>query len=87
MHVICHIILTACATSKTLIPTFTSISKMEGLQLLFLVYLPLLKIPCNQITETTINRSSKSTGGLSGKMENVGASEKWMWINHIMAAL
>ena len=49
--------------------------------------LPFSKIPCDQIIETTINRSSKSTGGLSGKTENVGASEKWMRINHIMAAL
>ena len=49
--------------------------------------LPFSKIPCDQIIETTINCSSKSTGGLSGKTENVGASEKWMRINHIMAAL
>ena len=35
----------------------------------------------------TINRSSKDTVGLSGKTENVGASERWMCINHIMAAL
>ena len=48
--------------------------------------LPFLKIPCHQVIETTINRSSKSTGGSSGKIENVGASEKWMRINHIMAA-
>ena len=45
------------------------------------------KIPSDLIIETTINRSSKSTSRLSGKTENVGASEKWMWINHIMAAL
>ena len=43
------------------------------------------KIPCDQIIEATINRSSKSTGGLSGKTENVGASEKWLRINHLMA--
>ena len=35
----------------------------------------------------TINRSSKDTGGLSGKTENVGASERWMRINHIMVTL
>ena len=29
--------------------------------------LPFSKIPCDQIIETTINRSSKSTSGLSGK--------------------
>ena len=44
------------------------------------------KIPCDQIIETTINCSSKSTGGLSGKTENIGASEKWMQINHTMVA-
>ena len=49
--------------------------------------LPFLKIPCDQIIETTINRSSKSNGGLSGKTEIVGASEKWMRINHIMDEL
>ena len=49
--------------------------------------LPHSKIPCDQIIEMTINRSSKDTGGLSGKTENVGASERWMRINHIMAAL
>ena len=48
---------------------------------------PFSKIPCDQIIETTINCSSKSTGGLSGKMEIVGASEKWMRINHTMAVL
>ena len=38
--------------------------------------LPFSKIPCDQIIETTIYRSSKSTGGLSGKTKNIGASEK-----------
>ena len=49
--------------------------------------LPYSRIPCDQVIEMTINRSSKDTGGLSGKTENVGASERWMRINHIMAAL
>ena len=49
--------------------------------------LPNSKIPCDQIIEMTINRHSKDTGGLSGKTENVGASERWARINHIMAAL
>ena len=40
-----------------------------------------------EIIETIINRSSKPTGGLSGKTENVGASEKCMQINHIMDTL
>ena len=34
--------------------------------------LPFSKMPCDQIIETTINCSSKSTSGLSGKTENVG---------------
>ena len=49
--------------------------------------LPFSKIASDQIIQTTINRSSKSTGGLSGKTKNVEASEKWMRLNHIMAAL
>ena len=49
--------------------------------------LPFSKIPCDQLIETTINRSSKFTCGLSGKTENVGASVKWMRNNHIMATL
>ena len=34
--------------------------------------LPFSKIPCDQIIENTITRSSKSIGGLSRKTENVG---------------
>ena len=37
--------------------------------------------------EMTINLSSKDIGGLFGKTENVGVSERWMGINPIMAAL
>ena len=46
--------------------------------------LPHSTIPCDQVIEMAINRSSKDTGGLSGKTD-VGASERWMRINHIMA--
>ena len=49
--------------------------------------LPFSKIPCDQIMETTINRSSKGTSGLSRKTENIGACEKCMRLNHIMCAL
>ena len=35
------------------------------------------QIPIDQIIETTINRLSKETGGLSGITENKGASERW----------
>ena len=41
----------------------------------------------DQIIEVTINRFSKETGGLSGKTENAGASERRMRINHYLAAL
>ena len=45
------------------------------------------RILCDQVIEMTINGASKDTGGLSGKTENTGASERWMRINHLMAAL
>ena len=36
------------------------------------------RILCDQVIEMTINGASKDTGGLSGKTENAGASERWM---------
>ena len=44
-------------------------------------------IPMDQIIEMTINRFSKSTGGISGKTEDAGASEKWGRLNHYLCAL
>ena len=44
-------------------------------------------IPMDQMIEMTINKSSKMVGGLSDVTENKGASEKWMRINHFLAAL
>ena len=44
-------------------------------------------IPINQMIEMTINRSSKETGGLSGKSENVGATERRGRIHHHMVAM
>ena len=44
-------------------------------------------IPCDQIIETTINRFSKSTGGLMGKTEDKDASEKWCRLNPYMTAI
>ena len=41
----------------------------------------------NQVIEVTINCSSKDTGRLSGKAENAGASECWMWLSHLVAIL
>ena len=45
------------------------------------------RIPMDQIMETTINRWSKEVGGISGKTENEGATERWIRINHFMSAL
>ncbi len=45
------------------------------------------QLPMDQIIEMTINTFSKETGGLSGQTENKGASERWMRINHYIAAL
>ena len=53
----------------------------------FLPGQPFNRISCDQVIEMTINRAPKYTGGLSGKTENAGASERWMRINHLMAAL
>ena len=41
----------------------------------------------DQIIETTINRFSKETGGLSEITANKGASERWVRINPYIAAL
>ena len=41
----------------------------------------------DQIIETTINRFSKETGGLSEITANKGASERWVRINPSIAAL
>ena len=41
----------------------------------------------DQIIETTINRFSKETGGLSEITANQGASERWVRINPYIAAL
>ena len=41
----------------------------------------------DQIIETTINRFSEETGGLSDIIENKGASERWVGINPFTAAL
>ena len=44
-------------------------------------------IPMDQVIEMTINRFSKTVGGLSGKTENIAASNKWTRLNHYMGAL
>ena len=49
--------------------------------------LPFIRKSCDQVIGMAINRVSKDTGGLSGKSENAGASERWMRINHLMVAL
>ena len=35
-------------------------------------------MPMDQHIESTVNRFSKTVGGLSGKTENIGASNKWV---------
>ena len=37
---------------------------------------PFTRISCDQVIEMTINRASKGIGGLSGKTENAGSSER-----------
>ena len=44
-------------------------------------------IPMDQIIETTIDRFSKSIGGINGKTENQGECEKWVRLNHCLCAL
>ena len=44
-------------------------------------------ISMDQVIEMTINKSSKVVGGLSGGTENKDASERWMRMNHFLAAL
>ena len=44
-------------------------------------------ISMNQMIEMTINKSPKKVRGLSGVTENKGVSERWMQINHFLAAL
>ena len=41
----------------------------------------------DQMIEMTIQKPSKVVGGLSGVTENKGACERWMRINHFLAAL
>ena len=41
----------------------------------------------DQLIETTINRFSKSTGGIAGKTEDLGACEKWTRLNHYLRVL
>ena len=48
---------------------------------------PHSKIPMEQVIEMTINRSSKETGGFTGKTENPGACSRWTKINHFSVAL
>ena len=85
MHVICHIYISMLNLQESH-PNIYKYLKIGGFTasvsgLLF------SKIPYDQITETTINWSCKGTHGLSEKTENIGTSEKWICLNHIIAAL
>ena len=44
-------------------------------------------IPMDQIIETTINRFSKSIGGIVGKTEDAAFCEKWGRLNPYLCAL
>ena len=44
-------------------------------------------IPMDQTIETTINRFSKSTGGIQGKTEDEASCRKWVRLNHILCAV
>jgi hypothetical protein len=44
-------------------------------------------ISMDQVIEMTINRFSKSVGGLSRKTENIGAADKWVRLNHYLCAM
>ena len=48
---------------------------------------PHSKIPVDQVIEMAINCSSKETGDLTGKIENLGACARWIKINHFLVAL
>ena len=45
------------------------------------------KTPVDQFIEMTINRSSKETGGLTGKTENPVACARWTKINHFLVSI
>ena len=44
-------------------------------------------ISMDQMIETTLNRFSKSAGGLSEKAENLGSSNRWTRLNYYLCAL
>ena len=44
-------------------------------------------IPMDQMIGMTMNKSSKVVRGFIGVTENKEASERWMQINHFLAAL
>ena len=77
--------------------TITPLQKREAIQLLVNISWTgisvdrwvVINIPksIDQLIKFTINRSSKERGDLSGNTENVGASNRWIRINHYMAAL
>ena len=45
------------------------------------------RMPCDREIEKTSNQVLKETGGLPGKIRTTIASDCWMRINHLMAAL
>ena len=49
--------------------------------------IPHSRLPFDHIIETTLNKECKGIGGIGGNTENLGATERWVRINHFMAAL
>ena len=48
---------------------------------------PHSRIPIDQIIETTVNRWSKEVGGICGKTDNDGATERWIRVIHLLSVL
>ena len=71
------------ATSHILAQMFL---KKEGLTV-SLTCKPVLKILMDLVIEMTINRSSKESGGLTGKTKNPEACARWIKFNHFLVAL
>ena len=49
--------------------------------------IPHSRLPFDHIIETTLNKECKGIGGIGGNTENLGATERWVRVNHFMAAM
>ena len=48
---------------------------------------PHSRIPMDQIIETTVNRWLKDVGGIDGKADNDGTTERWIRVSHLLSSL